>query len=671
MKVFLILLLSISALLISYNATLFIGVALFIATTIILIRKYKHDKKFIFIAIIIFLIFVLYGFLDLKTIQSENSIKGLVIKRSDRYFILFDGFERFYVQYEGDNIDVFVLICINGTIQEINFSTIESEFSFQNYLNQSGIFNELCINSYSTIYKSIFNCSLFKNNIISILNNEKSKEIVISLLFNKTIYDTPFESSLSSNSIMHLFSLSGIYLSYFINKTKEFFNRKFSENISILFSFLIVSPILLFNFFSLLVIRIIVYYLVKIIANLIGVKDSLTIRSTSYLILLLNKYNVLQYGFFMPLIISNLFNFSRLLLRRKKWYIKLFLSQLVIFVVLLPVIINFGNAINPISMIFGLFITPIIRLIYIILYPLFFGLKLPFIEIILSWIYDLISFLNFDFLQIYVPQMNQFVIIFYYLIIVFTFYFTEIKFKNISRISLIVLSSLIIFYSLPIRNTFTNQVSFINVGQGDSILIRIRNKTVLVDTGGSLYKDIAKDSLIPYFRKNRIYKIDAVVITHYDMDHYYALDSLKTNFNVGEIYDYNNFSTLNINGISIFNINSNNYSIVDENSKSLVLWFEIGTKKFLLMGDAPVEIEEKILNEYPHLDCDILKVGHHGSDTSSSEKFLKAVSPEEAVISCGVNNKYGHPDKEVIKDLNDLKIKIRRTDIEGTIDYIL
>ena len=75
------------------------------------------------------------------------------------------------------------------------------------------------------------------------------------------------------------------------------------------------------------------------------------------------------------------------------------------------------------------------------------------------------------------------------------------------------------------------------------------------------------------------------------------------------------------------------------------------------------------MKEYPNLDCDILKVGHHGSKTSTSEEFVKFVTPDEAVISCGINNKYGHPQKEVIDILKRNHVTIRRTDIEGTISY--
>jgi competence protein ComEC len=85
------------------------------------------------------------------------------------------------------------------------------------------------------------------------------------------------------------------------------------------------------------------------------------------------------------------------------------------------------------------------------------------------------------------------------------------------------------------------------------------------------------------------------------------------------------------------------------------------------MGDAPKEIESNILKEYPALDIDVLKVGHHGSNTSSGKEFLKAISPSLAIISCGEKNSYGHPHKEVILNLESLHIPYRRTDVEGSI----
>ncbi|MDY2728363.1 MAG: DNA internalization-related competence protein ComEC/Rec2, partial [Candidatus Onthovivens sp.] len=116
--------------------------------------------------------------------------------------------------------------------------------------------------------------------------------------------------------------------------------------------------------------------------------------------------------------------------------------------------------------------------------------------------------------------------------------------------------------------------------------------------------------------------------------------------------------------------NLNSYWTVDseENDKSLVIYSEIGGKEFLFMGDATIKIENSIMKDYK-LDIDILKLGHHGSDTSSSYDFLKYIHPKVAIISCGKNNKYHHPSLSTLQSLNKLGIPYRRTDEEGTITY--
>ena len=87
------------------------------------------------------------------------------------------------------------------------------------------------------------------------------------------------------------------------------------------------------------------------------------------------------------------------------------------------------------------------------------------------------------------------------------------------------------------------------------------------------------------------------------------------------------------------------------------------------MGDAPSWVEKKIIKDNKAIPCDILKVGHHGSDTSSSEEFIDYINPKTAIVSCGKNNKFGHPSKSVVSTLNKKGIQIRRTDLEGTIVY--
>ena len=124
--------------------------------------------------------------------------------------------------------------------------------------------------------------------------------------------------------------------------------------------------------------------------------------------------------------------------------------------------------------------------------------------------------------------------------------------------------------------------------------------------------------------------------------------------------------------MAIGEIDDMNYAKEDtqeENDKSLVIGFHNCQKDFLIMGDAPSYIEKEIIKHHESIPCNILKVGHHGSNTSTCDEWVKFVNPEEAIISCGKNNRFGHPNKEVVDVLNKYQIKIRRTDLEGTIRY--
>ena len=669
MKYFLILLLCISGIIISDLNTIFIGITLLIVSLILLFRKFRTDKKFLIICLALFIFSLMFGLVDFRSFQNANNFTGLVIKRSDGYFVIFDGLERIYVKSDDINIGLFDIVQISGNFSDITSNAIESEFDFKNYLESQGITRRINLNSYTHILKININCSLFYNAIISRLSSEKSIILVKTLLLDDVQYGSELETALAYNSLLYLFSLSGLYLNYFSYKLTSFLKTYMKEWKALLLTLFILSPVLFLNINSFIFKRLLVNFLINFICLKLKYYDSLGKRSISYLILLLNKYNVYQFGFIMPLIISTFMAFSRLLFKRKKWYIKRAGSLLLMFFVVLPFTIEFNSCFNVLTMLISFILTPFIRILLILMYPLVFMIKLPFLEQILDLTYDFLIVVNIKFLDVNVPALNQFMVVIYYVILFITLASIEINFKRIYKVTIGVFASFILFYSLPIKNTISSSVSFINVGQGDSTLIRIKNKTILVDTGGSLYKDIATECLIPYLKKQRIYKLDAVFITHYDMDHYYALDSLKTHFNVKNIFDYNNFNSYDSSILTIYNLNSNYSNIVDENSRSLVLSFSIGGLNFLLMGDAPVEIEKHILKNYPELDCDVLKIGHHGSNTSTSDEFLEKVSPKEAIISCGVNNMYGHPNDEVMDRLENHNIKIRRTDLEGTIEY--
>jgi competence protein ComEC len=189
----------------------------------------------------------------------------------------------------------------------------------------------------------------------------------------------------------------------------------------------------------------------------------------------------------------------------------------------------------------------------------------------------------------------------------------------------------------------------------------------MIDTGGIMNMDMATETLIPFLRKQRIYHVDCLIASHGDYDHIGAKDSLMANFKVNRFVEDASEFPLKIGGLTFENYNV--YQGSDENENSLVLRTEVLGKSWLFTGDAGKEVEQKIVRDFPDLDVDMLKVGHHGSSTSSTEEFLKLITPEMAIISCGRANKFKHPNDEVLARLEKLKIPYRRTDLEGTITY--
>ncbi|MCQ2552972.1 MAG: ComEC/Rec2 family competence protein [Clostridia bacterium] len=193
----------------------------------------------------------------------------------------------------------------------------------------------------------------------------------------------------------------------------------------------------------------------------------------------------------------------------------------------------------------------------------------------------------------------------------------------------------------------TSYVTFVDVGQGDCIHLNLDGFNVLIDGGGNYYKNIGKNTVKPYLLKNGIRKIDLAIATHKDLDHSRGLEELAECFPVEEYI---------MGGKS--------------NEDCLVCSINIEGVDFLLMADADYERETSILQANPGLKADVIKLGHHGSKTSSSPSFIDSVSPKMAIISCGLNNSYGHPAPTVVELLNDFGIIYGRTDHDGAVCFI-
>ncbi|MCM1991983.1 MBL fold metallo-hydrolase [Oceanirhabdus seepicola] len=233
------------------------------------------------------------------------------------------------------------------------------------------------------------------------------------------------------------------------------------------------------------------------------------------------------------------------------------------------------------------------------------------------------------------------------------------------------------------------KVHYIDVGQADAILIEQEGKYMLIDAGNNDDKEI----LLSYLKSNGVKRLEYVIGTHPHEDHIGSLDAVIEKFEIGKVLMPKvthttktfkdvvsetkkkglKFTTPKIGdtfelGEGKFTVlapNSSEYK--DLNEYSIVIRFEYGNRSFMFTGDAEAHSEKEIINNGLELRSDVLKAGHHGSRSSSSNEFLKKVKPKYAIISCGKDNDYGHPHKEIIERYNKLGIKMLRTDKLGTI----
>jgi len=276
------------------------------------------------------------------------------------------------------------------------------------------------------------------------------------------------------------------------------------------------------------------------------------------------------------------------------------------------------------------------------------------------------------------------------------------KFLKRAWIVVIILTVLLVAVYISATNDFvaenTNEdyVCFLDVGQGDSILIKSGEYSALIDTS------VAEEgeNILKKLRKCGVNDIDVLILTHPHADHIGSTNYLISKLDIGAIVmsesvpeDVGNKNALN--DIKHYaeryeipyyyaeqgmEINVGNFELTvlltlknqdDENDNSIVVMAKNNDNKFLFMGDAETPVEKRLIEENINFDCDVLKVGHHGSNSSSSKTFLDIATPQYAVISVGSDNNYGHPHADVLSRLDIANAIVYRTDMQRDILFYI
>lgn len=580
-----------------------------------------------------------------------------------------------------DNYSFGDKIYIEGEISVPNNNTIPNNFNYKDYLYHKYIYYIIKIDKIKMISKNDNIFLNIKNSIYKRIETIKYNDYLYAFILGKSYYiDSEVLNNYKINGITHLFALSGLHVSMFSSIILFILKKiKLNEKLSYFITSLFLIFFAFIASFTPSIVRSVLFFILSSINNVyyLYIKPKYLLYIVFSILIFINPFYIYDTGFILSFCIS----FFILLFNEKNKINNNLLSILVISILStlssLPIIINMSYEINILGFINNLFFIPYVT--YIV-FPLsiivVFISKLSFILNFLIIIMEYISKVSSNILNVKLifPKMSLFLIIIYYVLLILI-----VKKINLKKIFIIYLS----FLYFRCNFDKNNYVYFIDVGQGDSALIVTKNnKSILIDTGGKVGSNysLMKSNVIPFFKSIGIRKLDYLFITHGDYDHAgYGID-LVNNFNVKNrftnkgkynslekklnIKSFNN-SYIKIDNVEIYSLNSKLYN--NENSDSLVLLVIIDNYKLLFMGDASINTEKDIMNNYDIGDVFILKVGHHGSKTSSSEEFINSVNPKYSIISVGKNNKFGHPNKEVLDTLNDSKIY--RTDQDGSIMF--
>ena len=597
--------------------------------------------------------------------------------KEDKIDLVIKAKENISVSYYTDEIIKFNLgdyVLVSGELTIPYDNTVFNLFNYRKYLLSNKIYFILNADSIKKIKDNDNIFYKIKNLLYERMDKLKTKAYVQAfVLGDNQSLDSEIKLIYQENGITHLLAVSGSHTT-FLAVILLFFLKRFKHR------HLIICLILFFYAFLTNFTPSILRAVFLFVLNKYDKKK--TIILIACLMLLYNPYYIYNVGFLFSFVICfYLIYFGKLANHFKNYFVKLLVTSLICFVASVPIMINNFYYINLISPIINLFFIPYVTFIIFplclltLIFPIFDNVLLFFLNIM-----EYISlFCNSFNLNLIMCKVNLIIFILYYIVI--TFIFIKPKYFYVLVIMLFIHNNIKYF-------SYQDKITFIDVGQGDSILLELGNKNVLVDTGGNTFSDynMALNKLIPYFKSLGIKKIDYLILSHGDYDHMGESINLindfkvsKVIFNKGKYNDleldlikllddkkisyYQNIKQLTINNHKLYFLNDELYA--DENDNSLIIYTIINGYKIMLMGDASNLVEKDIIQKYKLDNIDILKVGHHGSKTSSSKEFIEVINPKYAVISVGANNWYGHPNKETLENLNTSNIY--RTDINGSI----
>ena len=667
----------------------------------------------------------------ISDIEEKEYNYTFTIRTKDDYFLV-----NLKKNKEEVNLEYGNKLQILGEYQEPNKARNYQGFDYKNYLKTNKIYGIIRVDSYANIIikqkKNLSNFKLFihkireklKRNIQELLT-EKTYALGIGILIgdNSRINEKIVEDFKNSN-LSHMLAVSGAHINYVVLTVSILFTKKRAG----IKAQRVVTIMMMLFFMELTqmtpsVVRAGISCIIYMLASLLYRKaDVINAMAISTLVILLNNpFSLFNIGFQLSyagtLGIILFCKWIDIPIKNKllKYLKDSIIISLSANIFIIPIMMYQFNTISLTFILSNLLAGPLlgisIILEIIVLLISFISINIAAIpakvlNILLILIINIANwFSNIEISKIYVITPQIISIVAYYLICAAII----LKQKNRKIIVIIMLTVLIVNF-FPTQKKL--RINFIDVGQGDSTLIRTEtNKVILIDSGGSTASssfDVGNKVLLPYLLDRRIKKINFIIVSHFDADHCQAFETVIDNINVRKVVvckqsmitqEYLNIinkckkknikiivvergDKLKIDKRAEFEILHPGERFLDDgkgglNANAIVckMNYKLDNGKvfsILFTGDIEVEAEKELEQVYgKKLKADILKIAHHGSKTSSREEFIKLVAPKIALIGVGENNKFGHPADITLERLEKEKVKVYRTDQMGEVSITI
>ncbi|MBQ9899993.1 MAG: DNA internalization-related competence protein ComEC/Rec2 [Acholeplasmatales bacterium] len=647
---------------------------------------YIFKKTNIIIYLMILLLIIIGHISILKIIRDNNKkeeYKGYIVDIiDDNNYIFRSGIIKLQINDYNHNQDAGDVLIISVEIID-NEKNYEADFDYNNYIYSKDISYYAKLKKKEFIKKgfSIYSLKYNYKKYLKKTVSDNSYQYVSALVFGDNIFEENIKDGYSILGISHILAISGLHiiflfkiLSFILLKLFHYYKDTIPIAIITIFIIIIGAPpsairALLFLIIGALNRKGNIYY------------TKLDILSISFILMIIfNPYYFYSIGFILTYLISFILIFSNDILKEKNKYKKLYKNYLLIYFISLPFVIDISGAISILSIL----LSPFLSLGLVIIIPISYLLSIfPILDYVFKYLFDFINLyinnLSSLISLIHIKSMNVYFKLIYYFLYGYLIYRLANK-KGIGRNMILISTYLLLFITIKYIDPIAS-VTYIGVGQGDSALIRLpyNQGVVLVDAYNSYN----------YLKSEGIDRIDYLVLTHSDKDHIGDYEKILKHINVKKIIypiyddrfndllkDYNRKIGICYNKEII--LKNTKMEILgpikrydDPNSNSIVFKINIYNNVYLFTGDMTKDEEIDLIDKYGNkLDSDILKVAHHGSNTSTTDLFLSFVTPKYSIISVGKKNNYNLPSEDIVKKLNKIS-KLYMTSNNGNITFYM